>query len=182
MGRCLMHVDAALEPNVTVVRIEEALYFANIEAIKGILQRVEIFGTHMAHPSAKRETRQLRGLVLHVKHVPEMDATAVTTLYEMAHDYEKRHVVLTFVKLKPELLETLQRGHVLPAFPLSTVPPTSKQTRNFDKIDDAVQFIQQQQSDMEASIPNQETINAEVRRAEEPAVVLEDLDDDDNDI
>jgi len=106
-----------------------------------------------------------------------MDATAVTTLYEMAHDYEKRRIVLTFVKLKAELVETLQRGHVLPKPPLSTVPPTAEQTRNFDKIDDAVKFIQLQQSSMELG-PTPEAIsaalNSERHQSEEHTVVLDD--------
>lgn len=34
--------DAHIEPGVLVVRIEEALYFANIEQIKDMFTRVEV--------------------------------------------------------------------------------------------------------------------------------------------
>ena len=39
-----------------MVRIEEGLYFANIEQIKDMFKRIEIFGSHNAHPTASMKS------------------------------------------------------------------------------------------------------------------------------
>lgn len=81
-----------------------------------MLQRVELFGNNIAHPSSKRETRLLRGIVIHAKHVPDIDATSMETLHELAHDYQKRGVILTFVKLRKALNHSLVRAGILPKY------------------------------------------------------------------
>eukprot|EP01128_Nolandella_sp_AFSM9_P000989 TRINITY_DN1110_c0_g1_i1.p1 TRINITY_DN1110_c0_g1~~TRINITY_DN1110_c0_g1_i1.p1 ORF type:complete len:753 (-),score=141.73 TRINITY_DN1110_c0_g1_i1:197-2347(-) len=99
----MQETDAVLDPGVLVVRIEESLYFANIEQIKDMFTRIEIFGSYLAHPTAMKVEEPLRAIVVHAKSITEMDASAIQTIYEMMLDYQKRGIFLCFVKLRSSL-------------------------------------------------------------------------------
>ena len=92
------------------MRIEEALYFANISQIKEMFKRIELFGNHHAHPTSNPvHSGNFHNLILHCKYITEMDPSASAVLAEMAVDYEKRGVRVRFVKLRKELKERLER-------------------------------------------------------------------------
>jgi len=116
-----------------VVRIEEALYFANIEQIKDLFKRIELFGSHRAHPTARTKTSgSLENIIVHCKNITEMDASAIETLYEMVSDYQKRDVFICFVKLRPEIRDMFLRAGILGALGGDRV---------FNSIDDAIKYL-----------------------------------------
>jgi len=101
-----VHQDrgAKVIPGIVVLRIEESLYFANIEQIKEMLKRIQDFGSHLAHPTDKKEIEQpLRAIVLHCKNIASMDASAIQVLGEMVEDYQKQDIFVCFVKLRSDL-------------------------------------------------------------------------------
>lgn len=57
-----------------MLKIEESLYFANVEQIKDMLKRIQEFGSHLAHPTDKKENVPLQAIVLHCKNIAAMDA------------------------------------------------------------------------------------------------------------
>lgn len=116
-----------------VVRIEEGLYFANIEQIKDMFKRVEIFGSHLAHPTADvKKGDTLHSIVVHSKNITTMDASAVQTVYEMVKDYQKRDIFVCFVKLRSKLTDQFLRAGII---------GNLGGDRVFPHVDDAVNYI-----------------------------------------
>jgi len=100
---------------IIVVRIEEALYFANMEQIKDIFKRIEIFGRKDAHPAdeGKKGDVPTGAIIIHAKNIQDIDASAMQIMFEMIHEYQKRNVFVSFVKLKPGLLKYFFRAGIL---------------------------------------------------------------------
>lgn len=108
------NASAELDPETQVVRIEDALYFANIAYIKEMFKRIEIFGSHRAHPTSETlKAGSFKNLILHCKHITTMDPSASKVIADMIHDYEKRGVAVYFVKLREEMREQLAKCGVL---------------------------------------------------------------------
>jgi SulP family sulfate permease len=105
----------ALDPATLVVRIEEALYFANIEQIKDMFKRIEVFGNYRAHPTAKVKTSSLENIIVHCKNITEMDASAIQTMGEMTVDYHNRDIFVCFVKPRPEIRDMFLRAGIVGA-------------------------------------------------------------------
>ncbi|KAL6063515.1 putative sulfate transporter [Balamuthia mandrillaris] len=105
--------DARTIPGIVVIRIEEALYFANIGQIKEMFSRIERMGSHTAHPSEKKTLPPLRGIVIDCRNIPEIDASAVQILFEMVEDYKLRRIRVCFVKLRGQLKMSFLRAGIL---------------------------------------------------------------------
>jgi len=117
-----------------VVRIEEALYFANIEQIKDMFKRIEMFGRQDAHfaDETKKGGVPTKAIIIHAKNIQDMDASAMQVMVEMIHDYEKRHIFVCFVKLKTSLLKYFFRAGILNSV---------NGDRIFQSMEDAVKYI-----------------------------------------
>jgi MFS superfamily sulfate permease-like transporter len=130
--------DSSLEidPSILVVRIEEALYFANIAMIKEMFRKIEVFGHMHAHPSslAKSEGLGFQNIVVHCKNVTEIDASASAVVYEMVRDFENRGIFVCFVKIRPELFEVFGRAKIISG---------QDDLRVFNAIDDALLYIRE---------------------------------------
>jgi len=113
-----MYLDrkATLTPGVVIVRIDEALYFANMEQIKEMFKRIETFGSHFAHPTDKKEEEPLRAIIVHSKNITEMDASAMRILWEMMEEYQKRDIFVCFVKLPSQLKRPFIQSGIIGAF------------------------------------------------------------------
>jgi len=102
--------EAKTIPGVIIVRIEESLTFANIGQIKQMFTRLEGLGSHKIHPADKVfKVAPLKGIIIDAKNIPHIDPSALQILVEMCEDYEKREILVCFVKLK----EHHQKGFLL---------------------------------------------------------------------
>jgi len=111
----LYEKDAQPIPGVVVVRIDEGLYFANIEQVKDMFKRIEQFGSHFAHPTDSKAETPLRAIVVNARNISGMDACAIQTFYEMMEDYDHNNIFVCFVKLPPHLKKPfLQSGIINP--------------------------------------------------------------------
>jgi MFS superfamily sulfate permease-like transporter len=95
--------EALVIPGVVIVRIDERLYFANIEQIKDMFKRIEQFGKHTAHPTDTKEETPVKAIVVNARNISKMDASAIHTFYEMMQEYHKNNIFVCFAKLHPNL-------------------------------------------------------------------------------
>jgi len=77
------------DKGVLMVRIEESLYFANIGQLKELFQKIELRGNSPLH-----------AIILDASNIPEIDASATQILYEMVLEWEKRNIMVCFVKVR----------------------------------------------------------------------------------
>lgn len=107
----ISRVDSKSLPGILIVRIEEALYFANIKQIKSLFTRIETLGDPKAHPAGETDSYlpELKALIIHSRNILTIDASAIQVLHEMVIEYEKRNIFVAFVKLRPNLLEAFKR-------------------------------------------------------------------------
>jgi len=119
---------------IIVVRIEEALYFANMEQIKDMFKRIEIFGRKDAHPAdeGRKGDVPTGAIIIHAKNIQDVDASAMQIMFEMIHEYQKRNVFVSFVKLKPGLLKYFFRAGILNSV---------SGDRLFSSMEEAVKFV-----------------------------------------
>eukprot|EP01125_Pyxidicula_operculata_P012514 TRINITY_DN4109_c0_g1_i2.p2 TRINITY_DN4109_c0_g1~~TRINITY_DN4109_c0_g1_i2.p2 ORF type:complete len:245 (-),score=38.52 TRINITY_DN4109_c0_g1_i2:705-1439(-) len=102
---------AKITPGILIVRVDEALYFANMEQIKDMFKRIEQFGSHLAHPTDDNLQVPLKAIIIHAGNISKMDASAMEILSEMMAEYQKNGIFVCFVKLRPKLkISFLQSG------------------------------------------------------------------------
>eukprot|EP01121_Diplochlamys_sp_Union-15-3_P013768 TRINITY_DN4322_c0_g1_i1.p1 TRINITY_DN4322_c0_g1~~TRINITY_DN4322_c0_g1_i1.p1 ORF type:complete len:681 (+),score=115.53 TRINITY_DN4322_c0_g1_i1:89-2131(+) len=129
-----LHPDAEVIEGVVIIRIEEPLYFANIEQIKDMFSRIEKLGSHKAHPSdVKENVPPLWAIVIHARYIPDMDSSAVQVLSEMVKDYNSRKIFVCFVKLRENLKKVLTLAEV--------IGESTNGQRLFSSTEDAVNYI-----------------------------------------
>jgi len=95
--------SARILEGILIVKIEESLFFANIEQIRDMFSRLENLGHHLAHPTEEKSLRPLAGIIIHARHIEEMDLSAIQTISEMMAGYESRKIFVCFVKLQGNL-------------------------------------------------------------------------------
>jgi len=125
--------QAKIIPEILILRIEESLYFANVEQIKEMLKRIQDFGSHLAHPTDKRGSTQLKAIVIHAKNIAEIDASAIQVLLEMIEDYQKQNIFVCFVKLRASLKNIFVESGIIDSL---------GGDRLFESNDEAVSYIQ----------------------------------------
>jgi MFS superfamily sulfate permease-like transporter len=126
--------EARVIPGILIVRIEEALYFANVEMIKQMLSRIERVGNPKAHPGDKRRGWTLHSIIIHSRNIPDMDASAIQVLAEMVEKYHERGIFVCFVKLREKLRHLFVRAHI--------IENAHSDIRLFESTDDAVTFVE----------------------------------------
>ncbi|KAI9217693.1 sulfate transporter family-domain-containing protein [Blastocladiella britannica] len=108
------HLTEFLSPDsVVVVRIDEPLHFANTGDLRERLLRAEQFGCMRAHPAdPPRRRAPLRRVVLDVRHMSRIDASAALCLHDIVRDYHARGVGVAFVRVHPSVRLVLERAGI----------------------------------------------------------------------
>jgi len=92
--------QAAITPGVLVLRVEETLYFGNIQQMRAMLMQIEKVGFGDGLPSTEQFLSQpLHTVIIDASYLPKMDATAVKTIKVMVDSYQKRDIQIFFVRL-----------------------------------------------------------------------------------
>jgi len=92
--------QATVTPGVLIFRIEETLYFGNIQQVRAMLMQIEKIG----FGEGLKQTEDflscpLGAVIIDAAYLPKMDATAVKTLKVMIDSYLNRNIRVCFVKL-----------------------------------------------------------------------------------
>jgi len=109
------------ERGVLIIRIEGALFFANINQIRELFQKIEA----MSHSS-------LNGIVFIASNIPHFDAMAVEVMAEMLQDWKNRSIEVCFVKLRTQNKDLFAKAGIV-----DLIGPD----KFFSKTEDAVNFI-----------------------------------------
>ncbi|KAF9085926.1 hypothetical protein BGX27_003297 [Mortierella sp. AM989] len=89
------HIDGVL-----IIKVEEALYFANTGQLKDRLHRLEVFGDMSVHPSEEAYLNPVSHVIFDVENMPSLDASAAQILLEIVDAYHARDIRVYFVKLR----------------------------------------------------------------------------------
>jgi len=162
--------DAKLNPNIEyidgllIVRIEEPLYFANIEMIKEMLGKLERYGSHHAHPTDDREVSPLWAIVIHARNIPDMDSSAIQVLAEMMQDYNSRQIFVCFVKLHDNLKKT---------FLLTGIIDSVGGNRSFDSTEAAVKYLREHKQKQDDEAMQEEDISISINPSESGEIPID---------
>ena len=99
-------------PGVLIVRLRETLHFANAGALKERLRRLERYGVKKMHPSNAPVRSEAQIIVLYMKDLLGIDASALQILRETCDNYVKRGVQVHLVHVQGELRRTLEKAHL----------------------------------------------------------------------
>jgi high affinity sulfate transporter 1 len=127
------YADALTVPGVIIVRIDEALYFANIGPIKEMLSRIERLGSHKAHPTDLSSLPPLSAIIIDARNIFELDPSAIQILRDMVEDYKQRGIKVCFVKLRWNLKQSFLSANILHPLDGGLV---------FSRISDAVNWVE----------------------------------------
>eukprot|EP01125_Pyxidicula_operculata_P016132 TRINITY_DN5523_c0_g1_i1.p1 TRINITY_DN5523_c0_g1~~TRINITY_DN5523_c0_g1_i1.p1 ORF type:complete len:675 (+),score=63.85 TRINITY_DN5523_c0_g1_i1:1110-3134(+) len=104
---------ADLIPGIIILRVDEGIYFANVEQIKHVFKRAEHFGQVHAHPTDHRKSKgQLKAIIVYSKNIYEIDASAVRTVWEIIQNYKKANVFVGFVKLSHKYRDIFRKAGI----------------------------------------------------------------------
>lgn len=129
--------ETTIFPDILIVRIEDPLYFANVEQVKTLFMRIERLGDIKAHPGEQKEVTPLHAIIVHAANIPSMDASAIQVLHEMMNDYKERNIFVCWVKL---------RDHLKRPFLLSGIISALDGDRLFASTHEAVKYVQSVQA------------------------------------
>lgn len=104
--------DTEEVPGILIVRLREALHFANAGALKERLRRLERYGTKKHHPSDAPQREAAQVIVLQMKDLSSIDASALQILKETCENYVERRVKVYFVQVDAGLRDSLERAHL----------------------------------------------------------------------
>jgi len=107
------HPLAVQKDGILVVRIEERLYFSNVEIVKDMLHRIETYGSQTAHPTDEKISTKLKCIIIHAANILDMDARSLQVFLEMSQDYQKKGIFICFVKVRPHLKMLLLKTGVI---------------------------------------------------------------------
>lgn len=99
--------------DVLIVRIEEALFFANTGQLKDRLRRLEMFGDMSIHPSESPRRSESLYTIFDVSSMPSIDASAIQIFYEIVETYRARSVQVYFVRLREQPLQLFKKSGLL---------------------------------------------------------------------
>jgi SulP family sulfate permease len=89
------HPDAVAVPGILILRPEEPLFFANVEAV---------LDSAVAHLAA---ARGVHTLVLSLEEAPDLDGTAIEALGQFAEQVQRNACTLLLARLKDPVVEVL---------------------------------------------------------------------------
>jgi len=146
MGKCpdgkfrdlTLNQEAVVIPGTVIIRVEEGLFFANIEQLKLMFKRLEYFGNIDAHPTDEKNPALFQALVIHVKNVTGLDASALQSLFEIVEEYRNRKIFVCFVKLSEKYKEMFQK--------MGLGVNVGEDTYLFQSVPEAIEFIEKRNS------------------------------------
>ncbi|KAI9475898.1 MAG: sulfate transporter family-domain-containing protein [Benjaminiella poitrasii] len=119
--------------DVLIVRIEEALFFANTGQLKDRLRRLEMFGDMSIHPSESPRRSESLYTIFDLGCMPSIDASAIQIFYEIVEAYKNRSVEVCIVRLKEQPYEMFRKSGLLQLV---------GQNRLFRKVSEAIEFVE----------------------------------------
>jgi len=110
-------LQAKAREGILVIRVEEGLYFSNIEIVKDMFKRIQLYGSLHAHPTDSRlsAAKLTKCIIVHASSITDMDASATQVLCEMVHDYQKQDIFVCFVKLRPHIKKMFVKSAIIGA-------------------------------------------------------------------
>ncbi|KAI7855966.1 sulfate transporter family-domain-containing protein [Circinella umbellata] len=118
---------------VLIIRIEEALFFANTGKLKDRLRRLEYYGDPSIHPSERPRRNQSSYIIFDVDNMPDIDASAVQIMDEIVESYHAQEIVVYFVRLHDRSLDLFRRSGLLDKI---------GEDRIFQKVSHAIEVIE----------------------------------------
>ncbi|KAI8366376.1 sulfate transporter family-domain-containing protein [Choanephora cucurbitarum] len=119
--------------DVLIVRVEEALFFANTGQLKDRLKRLEMFGDMSIHPSERPRRQESLYTIFDVGSMPTIDASAVQIFCEIVEAYKSRSVQVYFVRLREQPLDMFKKSGLLDLVGEDYL---------FRKVSEAIEFIE----------------------------------------
>ncbi|KAI7905826.1 sulfate transporter family-domain-containing protein [Cokeromyces recurvatus] len=119
--------------DVLIIRIEEALFFANTGQLKDRLRRLEMFGDMSIHPSENPRRSESLYTIFDVGSMPTIDASAIQILYEIVEAYKNRSVEVCFVRLREQPYKMFKKSGLLYLV---------GQNHLFRKVSEAIEFVE----------------------------------------
>ncbi|KAI8090320.1 sulfate transporter family-domain-containing protein [Gilbertella persicaria] len=119
--------------DVLIVRIEEALFFANTGQLKDRLRRLEMFGDMSIHPSERPRRSESLYTIFDVGSMPSIDASAIQIFYEIVEAYQSRSVQVYFVRLREQPMAMFKKSGLLNLF---------GENHLFRKVSEAIEYVE----------------------------------------
>ena len=91
--------DAVTIPGVIIIRIDAALYFANIEFVKDFLRKLEL-----------QSEVPIKAVIIDASGINDIDASAVHGLMDIVKEYQSRGIKLYFANVKGPVLDVMKRA------------------------------------------------------------------------
>ncbi|KAI8872993.1 hypothetical protein GQ42DRAFT_160873 [Ramicandelaber brevisporus] len=98
---------------ILLVRINEALYFANTGQLQARLHRLERHGDLSVHPSEPTRLPPISAVVFDFEHVPSVDASALAIIREILDQYRHRRIAVAFAHVNQEVFGLFERGRLV---------------------------------------------------------------------
>jgi len=95
---------ANIVPSVVVLRVDESLYFGNIEQVKDMIFRIQRLGSFTSHPTSKSSNIvPVRSIIIDAENITMIDAVAIIVLKEMIEEYHHQGISFWFCHFRPSL-------------------------------------------------------------------------------
>lgn len=99
--------EALIHSSVIVVRFDANLHFANAGYFKDLLHMIE---DNVAKCQSRQKEANLKGVIVDMGAVNEVDASGVQTIKELLVEYREKEVALVLANLKGTVRSTLRRS------------------------------------------------------------------------
>jgi len=99
--------EALIHSSVIVVRFDANLHFANAGYFKDLLHMIE---DNVAKCQSRQKGAHLKGVIVDMGAVNEVDASGVQTIKELLVEYREKEVALVLANLKGTVRSTLRRS------------------------------------------------------------------------
>ncbi len=94
--------EAITIPGVVIIRIDAALYFANIGFVKDFLRKLEL-----------QAEEPIRAVIIDASGINDIDSSALHGLQEIIREYQERGILLYFARVKGPVMDTLKRAGIV---------------------------------------------------------------------
>lgn len=144
-----MVVPEALEEieGCLIVRVPEPLVFTNAEDLKLRLRRLELYGSTVVHPAAPRTRSEAmtRYLILDLKGMTELDASAAQILHQIVSLYRARHIHVFFARVSTVegVRRTLRNSGITAMLETYAIDGGAGISHYFRDINDALRVVDQ---------------------------------------
>lgn len=104
---------ATVYPGVMVIRIDESLYFGNVEQLTRMVKRLVAMGKADLHPTESSvNIEAIKYLIIDTRNIHSIDPNAAECLREMTEEFVNRGVDLGFVHVREEHQDLFSRAGI----------------------------------------------------------------------